>query len=44
MVSSPKGALVAWHEPEPELSEAMVHSVVAPVVKITEPVGVPLPS
>ena len=35
------GALEAVHEPAPEVSEDTVHKVVVPVLKLTEPVGVP---
>ena len=40
MVSDPAGAVVALHEPMPEL-RVMVQSVSDPSVTTTDPVGVP---
>jgi hypothetical protein len=44
IVSEPVGAFVAEHDPEPSTRASVVHSVVAPLVKVTVPVGVPLAS
>jgi len=41
-VSLPTGVLEVEHDPDPDDSVA-VHSVVEPVLNVTEPVGVPLP-
>ena len=41
-MSAPTGVFVAEHDPDPDANVA-VHSVVDPVLKITVPVGVPLP-
>jgi hypothetical protein len=42
-VSVPKGAFVALQLAEPEDRSGVVHNVVAPSLKVTEPVGVPEP-
>jgi hypothetical protein len=41
IVSEPVGALVAEHDPAPSTSASVVHRVVAPLVNVTVPVGVP---
>jgi len=42
-VSLPAGAVEATQLPEPDTRGAVVHRVVPPIVKATEPVGVPPP-
>jgi hypothetical protein len=44
IVSVPTGAAAELHDPVPLDNAGIVHSVVDPVVNVTEPVGVPAPT